>query len=466
MRKLFNIFAIAALALGITACEKPAGNEPQEAKKPALEVDKTEIVANGADKVTFTATVDGVANDEIIIICLKDNSVLDGYTFTTTTPGTYEFKAVYGNEASDVVAITATEAEKIITLEADKNEITGDAADTVTFTVKVDGAEVTEGYEITNLNYSAALEGNTFTSDVAGEFKFQAKYDGKWLSNEVTITVKAVEKPVEKELKIKATPNRIKADGSEEAVFTVLYGEDDVTAEAEIYNTATQEIIESKKFSSTTVGSYTFRARYDGKTTGVSATVEVYDPALAGKYELGTILDINGTKGVIYAVKTDKNGLTWCYLFSLDEEDVQWSTENVFCNCISDKGAWNTYDPFDERYSQAEGGVRDINNYPAFKWCMDHGDDWFLPSSTELNWMWEAITGGERDFDAESVAEWNKIITDNGGEPFVETYYWSSNETSDDLIEVIAFMDDSVVCLDPTKDSVYTARAAYRFQVE
>lgn len=466
MRKLFNIFAIAALALGITACEKPAGNEPQEAKKPALEVDKTEIVANGADKVTFTATVDGVTNDEIIIICLKDNSVLDGYTFTTTTPGTYEFKAVYGNEASDVVTITATEAEKIITLEADKNEITGDANDAVTFTVKVDGAEVTEGYEITNLNYSAALEGNTFTSDVAGEFKFQAKYDGKWLSNEVTITVKAVEKPVEKELKIKATPNRIKADGIEEAVFTVLYGEDDVTAEAVVYNTSTNEEITSKKFSSTTVGSYTFRARYDGKTTGVSATVEVYDPALAGKYELGTILDINGTKGVIYAVKTDKNGLTWCYLFSLDEEDVQWSTENVFCNCISDKGAWNTYDPFDERYSQAEGGVRDINNYPAFKWCMDHGADWFLPSSTELNWMWEAITGGERDFDAESVAEWNKIITDNGGEPFVETYYWSSNETSDDLVEVIAFMDDSVVCLDPTKDSVYTARAAYRFKVE
>lgn len=459
MRKLFNIFAIAALALGITACEKPAGNEPQEAKKPALEVDKTEIVANGADKVTFTATVDGVANDEIIIICLKDNSVLDGYTFTTTTPGTYEFKAVYGNEASDVVAITATEAEKIVTLEADKNEITGNATDAVTFTVKVDGAEVTEGYEITNLNYSAALEGNTFTSDVAGEFKFQAKYDGKWLSNEVTITVKAVEKPVEKELKIKATPNRIKADGSEEAVFTVLYGEDDVTAEAEIYNTATQEIIESKKFSSTTVGSYTFRARYDGKTTGVSATVEVYDPALAGKYEIGSIYEINGVKGVIYAIKTDNKGLTWCYLFSLDEEDLQWSTKYEWCNCISDKGAWNTYDPF-TYYGM------DINNYPAFKWCMDHGDDWFLPSSKELNWMWEAITEGARDFDAPAVAKWNKIITDNGGEPFVETYYWSSNETSDDLIEVIAFMDDSVVCLDPTKDSVYTARAAYRFQVE
>ena len=80
--------------------------------------------------------------------------------------------------------------------------------------------------------------------------------------------------------------------------------------------------------------------------------------------------------------------------------------------------------------------------------------------------MWEAITEGARDFNASAVAKWNKIITDNGGEPFVETYYWSSNETSDDLIEVIAFMDDSVVCLDPRKDNIYTTRAVYRFVVE
>ena len=458
MKKFFNIFAVLALALGFVACEGP-NVEPQEAKKPVLTADKSSIVADGADKVTFTATVDGVADAEIMIIALKDNSILEENTFTTTTPGTYQFKAVYGNEASDVVEITATEAEKIISLEADKSEIVADATEAVTFTVKVDGAEVIDGYEIIILNYNEPLEGNTFTSDVAGEFKFQAKYDGKWLSNEVTITVNNVPVPEHKELKITASPNRIKADGVEEAVFTVMYGDEDVTAEAEIYNTATQEVIESKKFTSTTVGSYNFRARYDGQTTGVSANVEVYDPALAGKYEIGTIYEVNGVKGVIYAIKTDNKGLTWCYLFSLDEEDLQWSTKYEWCNCISDKGAWNTYDPFDY-YGM------DIQNYPAFKWCMDHGDGWFLPSSTELMWMWEAITEGARDFDAPAVAKWNKIITDNGGEPFVETYYWSSNETSDDLIEVIAFMDDSVVCLDPAKDKVYTARAAYRFQVE
>ena len=458
MKKFFNIFAVLALALGFVACEGP-NDEPQEAKKPVLTADKSSIVADGADKVTFTATVDGVADAEIMIIALKDNSILEGNTFTTTTPGTYQFKAVYGNESSDVVEITATEAEKIISLEADKSEIVADDTEAVTFTVKVDGAEVSNGYEIINLNYNAALEGNTFTSDVAGEFKFQAKYDGKWLSNEVTVTVNNIPVPEHKTLKISATPNRIKADGVEEAVFTVMYGDEDVTADAEVYNTATQEVIESKKFSSSTVGSYNFRARYNGETTGTSAVVEVYDPALAGKYEIGSIYEVNGTKGVIYAIKTDNKGLTWCYLFSLDEEELQWSTKYEWCNCISDKGAWNTYDPFNY-YGM------DIQNYPAFKWCMDHGNDWFLPSSKELMWMWEAITEGARDFDAPAVAKWNKIITDNGGEPFVETYYWSSNETSEDLIEVIAFMDDSVVCLDPAKDKVYTARAAYRFQVE
>lgn len=458
MKKFFNIFAVLALALGFVACEGP-NDEPQEAKKPVLTADKSSIVADGADKVTFTATVDGVADAEIMIIALKDNSILEGNTFTTTTPGTYQFKAVYGNESSDVVEITATEAEKIISLEADKSEIVADDTEAVTFTVKVDGAEVSNGYEIINLNYNAALEGNTFTSDVAGEFKFQAKYDGKWLSNEVTVTVNNIPVPEHKTLKISATPNRIKADGVEEAVFTVMYGDEDVTADAEVYNTATQEVLENKKFSSSTVGSYNFRARYNGETTGTSAVVEVYDPALAGKYEIGTIYEVNGVKGVIYAIKTDTKGLTWCYLFSLDEEELQWSTKYEWCNCVFDKGAWNTYDPFNY-YGM------DINNYPAFKWCMDHGNDWFLPSSKELMWMWEAITEGARDFDAPAVAKWNKIITDNGGEPFVETYYWSSNETSEDLIEVIAFMDDSVVCLDPAKDKVYTARAAYRFQVE
>ena len=192
-------------------------------------------------------------------------------------------------------------------------------------------------------------------------------------------------------------------------------------------------------------------------------------PIIPESYTPGTLYNRNGKRGVVFAIKdfpiynSDYTAIvgydSYCYIMSLKEEDVQWSTRYEWCNCISQRGDYNTYDPFDY-YGM------NINDYPAFKWCMAQGEGWFLPSSTELQWMWEAITDGARDFDSPRVAEYNKLLTDNGGEPFVETYYWSSNETSESLVEVIAFMDDSVVCLDPKKDEIFTARAVYRFKIQ
>lgn len=462
MRKLFSIFALAAIALGFASCEPTNNEEPAAAKKPVLTADKSEIVADGVDKVTFTATVDGVADAEIMIIALKDNSTLGDKTFTTTTPGKYQFKAIYGNESSDVVEITATEAEKIITLEADKSEIVADNTEAVTFVVKVDGVEVDNNYQIINLNYNAPLEGNTFVSDVAGEFKFQAKYENKWLSNEVNVVVNSVPVPEHKELKLYATPNRIKADGVEEAVFTVMYGEDDVTAESEVYNTATQEVLENKKFSTTEPGTYKFRARYNGETTGVSIEIDAFDPAIASQYEIGTIYEVDGVKGVIFAIKEHpSSGTLFCYILSLDEEDLPWSTEYADLSYANSTwGAWITEDIFHPSRDN-----KDINNYPAFKWCVEHGDGWFLPSQDEMLWMWEAVSGGTHKFNSPSVEKFNEVITDNGGEPFQETFYWSSTAGSADIAIAVAFMENSVVCLTPTRDNAYSVRAAYRFAI-
>ena len=464
MKKFFNIFAVLALALGFVACEGP-NDEPQEAKKPVLTADKSSIVADGADKVTFTATVDGVADAEIMIIALKDNSILEGNTFTTTTPGTYQFKAVYGNESSDVVEITATEAEKIISLEADKSEIVADDTEAVTFTVKVDGAEVSNGYEIINLNYNAALEGNTFTTNVAGEFRFKAKFQ-EWESNEVMVTATAQEVPVEKSLSLTATPNRIKADGSEKTTFTVLYGQEDVTAEAEIYNVNTNEVLQSNTFSTTTVGTHLFRARYNGLTTGVSTSVDAYDPSWEGKYEAGMYYNENGVEGVIFAIKEHNNpvagvSVIYCYVMSMDEAYLEWSTEQVELSYANSTwGAWITEDIF----SETRDG-RDINKYPAFKWCVEHGDGWFLPSQTEMQWMWDAVSGGTHKFENESVAQFNKTLTDNGGEPLSETYYWSSTGLDKSNSIAVAFMENSVICLESTRDKCFSVRAAYRFRL-
>ena len=461
MKRFFNIFAIIALAFGFVACE---GNETTENKEYNVElsVDKSSIMADGEEQATFTVKVDGAVAEDAQIICLNDNSIVEGTTFKTAVAGEYSFKAAYKGFTSETVTITAAPVEApipVVELTVDKSEIVADNNDTATFTVKVDGEDKSSEVKITVINYNSELEGNTFTTDVAGEFVFVANYEGV-KSNEVKVVATAVEAPVQKTLKIESDVNRIKADGSEKVTFTVFYGEDDVTANAEIYCTNHEGVtVEGNTFSSTTVGSYSFRARYNGQTTGTAVSIDVYDPELVGKYEIGAIHEVDGVKGVIFAIKSDNKGDTYCYLFSMDEEDLQWSTKYEFCNCMSQRGDYNTNDPFDYF------GMN-IEDYPAFKWCKEHGEGWFLPSSTEMHWMWDMLTNGERDFKAPSVAEYNEFIVENGGEPFCETYYWSSNETSEDMVEVIAFMNDSVVCLEPTKDKVYTARAAYRFKVE
>lgn len=470
MKKIFSIFALVALALGFVACEN---NEPQPDNKEytvELSADKTSIMADGEDAVTFSIKVDGNATSEgVQIICLNDNSVLEGNSFKTATAGEYNFKAAYKGFTSDSVTITATAVEVpvvVVELKADKTEILADNTDTVTFTVEVDGEDKTADSKIKVINYGTLLEGNNFTTDVAGEFVFEAELDGT-KSEQIIITATAVEKPVEKKLTIATDKVRIVADGVDKATLTVLYGEDDVTADSEIYVEQTKEVLSDATFSTTAAASYTIRAKYNDMIS-TFVTIDAYDPNLAAQYEVGTIIDINGTKGIIFAIKgfpvynedyTEVIGTDqYCYVFSMDEEDLQWSTEYVYCNCGTSRGDWNTEDML--RFGTSP------DKYPAAQWCQAHGEGWFLPSYNELNWMWEAITEGARDFNAPSVAKYNELIVENGGEPFCETYYWSSNETSEDLVELVAFMNDSVVCLDPKKDNTYTARAAYRFKVE
>lgn len=455
MKKLFSLIALLSLAVGFTACEETNPDTP-DTKTVTLSANKSEIMADGVETVSFEATVNGVVtSDGVQIICLNDNSVLSASTFKTTAAGEYRFVAVCNGVKSNEVKVLATNpAGPTVVLTADKSTIVADNAETVTFTVTVDGEDKTAESAITIVNYASTLDGNTFVSDVAGEFVFEATFDGE-KSNQVIVTATTVEAPVQKSLTIEASKLRIKADGEDCATLTVMYGEEDVTATCEIRTTA-GDVIEGGAFATTTPGSYNIYALYDNVRSN-TISVDAYDPNIASAYEIGQIYDINGAKGVAYAIKTDNQNRTWAYFFSMDEADLQWSTENVWCNCVASRGDWNTEDML------RNGTSPDM--YPAAQWCIAHGDGWFMPSSQELQWMWDAISEGTHNFDNASVAAYNKLLTDNGGMPFVETYYWSSNETADDLVELIAFMNDSVVCLDPQKTYTYTVRAATRVQL-
>ena len=448
MKKLFNLFAILSLAVGFTACEVVAPNDTETAV--TISVDKGEISADGKEFATFT-----VAPAEAQIICLNDNSVLSTNTFKTTTAGEYRFAAIHNGQKSEEVKVVAKPLKKEVVLAADKTEIVGDNADTVTFTVTVDGEDKTTEATITIINYGTTLEGNTFTTDVAGEFYFQANFEGE-NSNQVTIVATAVEAPVQKNLVLTATAMRIKADGTESVTFTAMYGNDDVTATCQIQST-NGVTVDNGIFTTTEAGTYNFYALYDNVRSN-TVSIDAYDPEMKTDYEIGQIYELSGSKGVCYAIKTDNQNRTWAYFFSMDEEYLQWSTENVWCNCASGRGDWNTEDMLRNGTSP--------DKYPAAQWCVAHGEGWFMPSSTELQWMWDAVSGGTHDFDSDTMTAYNNLLKNNDGEPFIETYYWSSNETSEDMIELVAFMADSVVCLEPYKTYNYTVRATYRIRLD
>ena len=336
-----------------------------------------------------------------------------------------------------------------VELTADTLTIKADGEQTVTFSVTANDVAQSEGVKIINADTEQELDGFTFSTTTVGSYTFYATY-GRGVSESVTIT--ATTPRTDWPLTLVVNPKTINADGKSMAAFDVKHGSEDVTLICDIKCGDT--ILEHSYFTTTTAGTYTFTAEYEGKVSN-SVTVTAVEVAPPAEFDgkPGDYYNQNGVEGVIFAIEDG-----YCYIMSLDEADLQWSTENVLCNCLSQNGYNNTHDPFDYF------GM-DINKYPAFKWCMDHGDGWFLPSSKELNWMWNAITGGERDFKATKVTDYNNTLVAHGGKGFEETYYWTSNETSESLVEVVAFMNDSVVCLDPQKSSKFTARAVYKFKL-
>lgn len=163
-------------------------------------------------------------------------------------------------------------------------------------------------------------------------------------------------------------------------------------------------------------------------------------------YKPGDYYNVNGVMGVVFYVdESGKSGL----IMSLDQTALAWSIENVWVNCLSVHGSWNTEDML----------KLGADKYPAARWCVDHGQGWYMPSSDEMHLMWNAVSNGKGVFDDDFVKLYNEQLVD----PIEEDYYWSSSEITEDMAEVVVFIDNSVVCLEPYKWKKFNVRAVYKF---
>ncbi len=145
-------------------------------------------------------------------------------------------------------------------------------------------------------------------------------------------------------------------------------------------------------------------------------------------YEIGEWYDCDGVQGIVCALDEDRmHGL----IVSLDEIYLHWSEYGK--SDLRLVGADDTVDGEANMakvaaYIAANGASWD--DFPAFKWCRDKGEGWYLPAIDELLRIGHNFNGGTRTkFDRHARNKFNNALKEHGGKRMDRlVYYFSSTE--------------------------------------
>lgn len=146
------------------------------------------------------------------------------------------------------------------------------------------------------------------------------------------------------------------------------------------------------------------------------------------QYEVGDLYDRNGVKGVVCIVSEEgTHGL----VVSLEQIYLPWSEFRK--PDLRTVGAENRTDGEEnmrtvEAYIAANGLSWD--DFPAFKWCRELGEGWYLPSIDELLTIGHNYNGGSRmKNNRQARNRFNDALKNAGGKRMDRmVYYFSSTE--------------------------------------
>ena len=182
------------------------------------------------------------------------------------------------------------------------------------------------------------------------------------------------------------------------------------------------------------------------------------------RYTIGEIYNKNGIKGIVIVLY---DGGLHGLVMSLDEACLAWST--LHRKQLKRTGADSRVDGM-ANMRAIEKYIADNNlsgdDFPAFKWCRDKGEGWYLPSINELWGAGTMYMGGSRIASHRKQRKaFNLNIEAEGGKPVsnIMTYH-SSTEDSDVRYSLYSHMNSEP----PYINSGYKAddlfvRAFYKF---
>lgn len=96
-------------------------------------------------------------------------------------------------------------------------------------------------------------------------------------------------------------------------------------------------------------------------------------------WKVGDYYNVGGKEGVVFWVDaTGKHGK----IVSMDQANLQWCTNDEFHEKVTGIATDRSNGMNNLRFIMKIDEWR--NKYPAFAWCADHGDGWYLPAIEEL----------------------------------------------------------------------------------
>lgn len=211
---------------------------------------------------------------------------------------------------------------------------------------------------------------------------------------------------------ITLSATELKLAPEEEAVLTATFAPEDADLSSVVWASSSEAV-------ATVSPEGKVKAVAEGETTvsvtagDVKAECKVVVEKKTG-WAVGDYYEVGNVKGVVVWVDESKEHGK---IISLDEKVDIWAT-----------GGYNTGAKSEEDGKGNTDKVKDINAelsaFPAFKWCVAHGEGWYFPAILEVYYFLNA------------KATVNPTLEAHNGTK-ISDYYWSSTEADEEASEAL-----------------------------
>lgn len=181
------------------------------------------------------------------------------------------------------------------------------------------------------------------------------------------------------------------------------------------------------------------------------------------KYKPGDWYDVDGVQGVVFQATEDgQHGL----LMSVDQIMIRWSEfrkPDYRLTGANDRADGSVNMEKIAAYITANGFSWD--DYPAFKWCREKGEGWYLPAIDELLALGHAYNGGTRSrIDRKVRTEFNEALKTHGGQRLDRLCFYYSSTEADEKSAFTSHMDIQPPYVNEIpKDNKFLVRAVRKF---